>query len=78
MKTLLLLIWERWKRIGKKIGEFQSRVILGVVYFVIVCPFAMIVRWTSDPLAIKPKSPKGWQQRRQSETVSIESARRLS
>jgi hypothetical protein len=78
MRAMFSRLWERWKGLAKKIGEFQSRVILGGFYFVIVCPFAMVVQWTSDPLVIKSKSPKGWQQRSQSRTVSIESARRQS
>jgi hypothetical protein len=74
----LVCVWERWKRIGKKIGEFQSRVILGVFYFVIVCPFAIIVQLTSDPLLIRPKTTKGWQQRNRCGPASIENARRQS
>ena len=29
-------------------------------YFVILAPFAILIRWTSDPLALKPNTPKGW------------------
>ena len=29
-------------------------------YFLIVGPFALLIRWRSDPLAIKPGTPRGW------------------
>ena len=78
MRAMFSRFWERWKRLAKRVGEFQSRVILGGFYFVIVCPFAMIVRWTSDPLGIKPKTTKGWRQRNSGGAASIEDARRQS
>lgn len=76
MRTMLSRSWERWKRWGKQFGEFQSRLILGGFYFVIVCPFALIVQWSCDPLHIKLKSTKGWRQRPRDATASVENARR--
>ena len=52
-------IWEGWKRVAKKIGDFQARIILAVFYFVILAPFSLLVR-ASDPLTIGNKTPKGW------------------
>jgi len=46
-------LWERWKQIAKTIGDFQARLILSVVYFIIVGPFALILRWVADPLSLK-------------------------
>lgn len=54
-------LWEGWKRVAKKIGNFQARVLLAVFYFTLFCPFALAVRWSSDPLAIKARAPRGWQ-----------------
>jgi hypothetical protein len=53
-------LWEGWKRIAKKIGDFQARVILTLLYFVIIGPFALIVRWGADPLALKKGAQHGW------------------
>ena len=53
-------LWEGWKRVGKKIGNFQARVLLGIFYALFLAPFAIILRWLSDPLAIKPGSKRGW------------------
>ncbi|MBI3951361.1 MAG: hypothetical protein HY314_13000 [Acidobacteria bacterium] len=61
--SLARRLWEQWKRLGKKIGDGQARLLLILFYFLIFGPFALIVgRWT-DPLCIKPGSPRGWQLR---------------
>lgn len=70
--------WEGWKRIARKIGNFQARVLLFVFYFVIVAPFALVVRWGGDPLAIKPGTPRGWYPLGEKEGTPAEQARRQS
>jgi len=55
-------LWEGWKRVGKRMGDFQARVLLNVFYYVVFAPFALAVRRWSDPLAIKKGTSKGWQQ----------------
>ena len=53
-------LWERWKRVAKRIGDFQARFILSLLYFVIIAPFALLVRWGTDPLSLKQSTQKGW------------------
>ena len=53
-------LWSGWKRFAKKIGDFQARVILTILYFVIIGPFALIVRWGADPLSLKKGAQQGW------------------
>ena len=53
-------LWNRWKRIAKRIGDFQARLILSVLYFVILGPFALLVRWGADPLSIKRGRQQSW------------------
>lgn len=43
----------RWKAIAHKIGEFQSRLILSVFYYVVFAPFALALKIFSDPLQLK-------------------------
>jgi len=52
--------WQKWQRIAKKIGDFQARVILTMLYFVVIGPFALLVRWGADPLSLKNPQQKGW------------------
>ena len=54
---------KRWTRFGRAVGNFQARLLLSIFYYVVLFPFALVVRWCSDPLAIKPRSAKGWQHR---------------
>ena len=56
-------LWERWKRIAKAIGDFQARLILSVFYFLIVGPFALILRWAADPLSLKKGAEQAWRER---------------
>ena len=51
--------WSAWKRVARKIGNFQARVLLTVLYSVVVLPFGLAARMFSDPLKIK-HSPTGW------------------
>jgi hypothetical protein len=67
--------WEWWKRIARRIGDFQARLILVLFYFVIFAPFAILVRWLSDPLAIKPGTARGWLVWRKKESAAMEQAR---
>ncbi len=73
---LLARIWAGWKRIAKKIGNFQARVFLFLFYFTVFCPFALAVRWTSDPLSIKKGAPPGWLPLPEGEGTALERARR--
>ena len=67
-------LFERWKRVAKKIGDVQARIILTVFYIFIVGPFALAIRWFGDPMAIKNGGQKGWRLRASNESVSLERA----
>jgi hypothetical protein len=54
MKTLLARAWARWKVIAKIIGNFQARLLLSFFYFLVVPPFALIVKLFKDPLMLQP------------------------
>jgi hypothetical protein len=56
--------WERWKVIAKKIGNFQSRLLLTLFYLLIVPFFAVIVKVFKDPLHLRPhKGRSYWRER---------------
>lgn len=46
--------WERWKVVAHAIGNFQARLVLCLVYFVVVPPFALIAKLFMDPLRLGP------------------------
>jgi len=49
----------RWKKIGHAIGNFQARILLTVIYYVLVLPFGLVVRVFSDSMHMK-KRPEKW------------------
>jgi hypothetical protein len=58
---LLRSAWHAWKRFGKKVGDFQARLLLSVFYFVILAPFGLGMR-AADPLGLR-RSGTGWRPR---------------
>ena len=52
-RNLLHLVWERWKVVAHVIGNFQARVLLTVFYFLIVPPFALVVKLAKDPMGLR-------------------------
>lgn len=52
-------LWQAWKRIAGRIGDFQARVLLTIIYAVLVLPFGLAVRLFADPLRIK-NPPGSW------------------
>ena len=67
-------LWEWWKRFGKRIGDIQARVLLTLFYFVILGPFALAIRWWSDPLAIREGAPRGWRSKVEDEATPVKQA----
>jgi hypothetical protein len=58
--TLLKRAWKTWKSFGRKLGDFQARLMLSMLYFIIVPPFSLLVRSFTDPLSLKPGTARGW------------------
>jgi hypothetical protein len=54
---MLNRLWEAWKKFARRIGDFQARVLLTVIYAVVVLPFGVIIRTFEDPLRIR-RSPQ--------------------
>jgi hypothetical protein len=73
---LVRTFWERWKQIARKIGDFQARALMTVFYFLILGPVALVLRWRSDPLAIKATTPRGWNIIERMEGAPMEHSRR--
>ena len=59
--AILKLLWEKWKAFSEIFGNFMSRVILTVLYFVILLPYGIGMRMFADPLELKPRpADSGW------------------
>lgn len=78
MRTAGRRAWERWVAIAHVIGTFQARVLLSLFYFVVVPPFALVVKLARDPLGLRaPAQASGWRGREPTDT-SVDAARRQS
>ncbi len=73
---MLARLWGQWKGFAQKIGDFQARVILTLLYFVIFGPMAMVVRILKDPLRIKHAPQASVWSPKPAENPSLEVARR--
>ncbi len=56
---MLKRIWQAWKELAHRIGNFQARVIL-TVFYALLAPFGLGTRAFSDPLRLK-HAPTEWQ-----------------
>jgi len=59
-------LWELWKDFSKRMGGFQSRILLSFIFFILIAPFAIIIKIFSDPLNLKiqPRDTH-WQERKE-------------
>jgi len=71
---MLKRLWNWWKPIAEKIGNFQARIILSVFYFIFVTPIALGVKLFSDPLRMKKINQGSWWIPREEREDSIEGA----
>lgn len=51
--------WTRWKELAAKAATWQARVLLGAFYWVVITPFAWVLRGCTDVLALKEESDGG-------------------
>jgi hypothetical protein len=71
-------LWQGWKRVARKIGDFNARVILTLFYFIFLAPFAIAIRTFTDPLSIKSKSAPSWGIKPEAEETLMEQASKQS
>ena len=64
-------LWSRWKRIAHRAAEFQSLLVLGLLYWVMVVPVGLVRNLRRPPRA-RPE----WKMRPTAGRVSVEDARR--
>jgi hypothetical protein len=77
VKAAARAAWAWWKRVAHRIGTFQARILLTFFYYVILGPFALVLR-RGDPLAIEPGAARGWRQREPTTRPIAEQAHRQS
>lgn len=76
MRNLFGKAWDQWRRIAKRIGHFQSRFLLSLMYFILVGPFALAFTLFADPLRLQRTRGAGHWLRREPSAQDMEEARR--
>jgi hypothetical protein len=73
----LLKLWEGWKSFAQYIGGFQSRILLGLFYFLVVTPFGVAVRIFGDPLHLRRgEKPSSWTLRNDTTQANFDEAKK--
>jgi hypothetical protein len=76
MRSAAGKLWQGWKRVAARVGNFQARLLLSLFYFVVFAPFALAVRWGSDPLGIKKGVEPQWRPPAENQGTPLERAMR--
>lgn len=53
MLKKLRVFWENWKKFGRKVADFQGRVLLTLFYYTILLPIGLVMRFITDPFKLK-------------------------
>jgi hypothetical protein len=60
LALVLRRAWSAWKQLARRIGEFNSRVVLTLLYAVLVIPVGLILRLVADPLRRRRPQTSNW------------------
>ena len=63
VKQTLVGLWRWWQAVARRIADVQARILLSLLYFVLVPPFALGARLLADPLRLSRRARPGWQSR---------------
>ncbi len=65
--TGLRSVYRIWMWVGHILGDWNTRILLGIVYFVVMTPMGMVMRWFGwDPLDRRLKDrPTYWIERKE-------------
>jgi hypothetical protein len=72
------LAWDRWLTLAGPIGDFNARLLMGILYFSLLVPFGVPSRLFSDRLRLKKPPPDAplWVPREGVADMTLDEARR--
>lgn len=65
-----------WRRFTLDMGNFQGRLLMGLFYFVVLAPFALLSRARTDALRLRRPSMQGYWRPRTDEVLNLPGAKR--
>ena len=75
---MLSMLLKAWARVARTIGRVQSLLVFTVIYFVLVAPFALVIRFFVDPLRLNGPSSWCWLSGEARSLTSLKEAGRQS
>ncbi len=70
-------LWQAWKGFARRMGNYQSRMLMALLYFSVVLPFGLAMTALSDPLHIKRTGiSSNWEPKHNPVKPSLEEAGR--
>lgn len=75
-RNLLKKVWQSWGNFSKRMGNFQSRIVLSLFFFILVSPIALAVKMFSDPLRVKHQSNESHWLPKMKTKVDLEQSRK--
>ena len=69
---LLFYPYKTWIKIGNILGWFNSRIILGLVFLIVLQPIALIMRiFGHDPLRMKKSNQKSYRELKTNQKINL-------
>ncbi len=62
---VLKIVWAKWQIFGHKLATVQARILLSLFYFLILGPFAVVLKLAADPLHLRAAGSRRWTPREQ-------------
>ncbi len=76
MKVQLARLWQVWRELTTHIGDFQARLLLTLLYFTCLAPFALLLSLFSDPLEVRDAAGSTAWKKRPVQTQDLQALRR--
>jgi hypothetical protein len=73
---LMKAFWQKVKNGAKVVGDFQARLLLGILYVLLVLPTGLIVKLGGDLLEIRPNKATSYWKTRAADSSLLRPARR--
>lgn len=70
------ILTSQWRILAQRVGTFQSRMLLSLFYFLIIPPFAAIIKVFSDPFRSKDRLATQWHPKQAPQQDPLQAARR--
>ena len=70
--SILFYPYKIWMKLGLILGWINSRIILGIIFFLVLVPISLLMKISGhDPLRIKKNNNKSYRENKKNHTVNL-------